>query len=157
MDRLPEGNVVVAYCSDTVLMLDIDNQTKEVVKDFATKYAKFHNLGSILIMKTSERGQLDLLGNKLESFAVIFGKCPLGWEEIQWHVTEARRLGMIERSFLKLRKFGYITIRVNPKNNKTPCPRISYYHRSGDRTGIFRYIRLYVMCKKLGRMKEENQ
>jgi len=155
MDKMPEGNVVLGYCSDTVLMLDIDNQREDVVKDFAVEYTKFHDLGSVLIMKTSETEQMDLFGNRLGKFAVVFGKCPLSWEEIQWHVTEARRLGMIERSFLRLRKFGYITIRVNAKNDKIPCPKISYYYRHGDRTGIFRYIRFYVMCKKLGR-KEQN-
>lgn len=156
MDRPPEGNVVLGYCSDTTLMLDVDNQMEEVVKDFAIRYTKFHDLGSVLIIKTSEGGQQDLFGNTLGSFAIIFGKCPISWEEIKWHVTEARRLGMIERSFLALRKFGYITIRVNAKNDRTPCPEIVAYYRNGDKTGIFRYLRFYAMCKKLGR-KEENQ
>lgn len=156
MARPSEGNVVLGYCSDTVLMLDIDNQMEEAVKDFAIRYAKFHDLGSVLILRTSESGQMDLFGNKLASFAAIFGKCPLGWEEIRWHVTEARRLGMIERSFLALRKFGYVTIRANPKNKRTPRPKIVAYYRNGDKTGIFRYLGFYVMCKELGR-KEENQ
>jgi hypothetical protein len=156
MHKQPEGNVVLGYCSDTTLMLDVDNQMEETVRDFAFSYTKHHRLGSVLIVKTSECGQLNLFGNRLASFAVIFGKCPLGWEEIQWHVTEARRLGMIERSFLRLRKFGYITIRVNDKNNRVPHPKIVGYYRNGDKTGIFRYLGFYSRCRKLG-CKEEKQ
>ena len=43
---------------------------------------------------------------------------------------------MVERSFLKLRKFGFITIRVNAKNDKTPPPKIVALYNLGDMTGI---------------------
>ena len=149
-----EGNVVLGYCSKTFLMLDVDNQNdEEYVGGFAKRYTRFHHLGSTLVIRTSEDLR-NMYGNTLKHFGIIFGK-PLSWREIKWHVREAYRLGMVDEKFLNLRKFGYITIRVNAKNNMIPCPRISYYYRNGDRTGIFRYIRFYVMCKKLGR-EEDN-
>ena len=145
-----EGNVVLGYCTPTFLMLDIDYQVEELVKDFAQRYAKFHDLGSSLILKTSPwNGQMDLFGNKLGRFSVIFGK-PVDWEEIAWHIKEAKRLGMIDRSFVAIRKFGSTTIRTSEKNKETPHPKILAYYRNGDWTGVKHYIKLWVLEKHLG-------
>ena len=118
-----DGNVVLAYTSDCLLMLDVDLKRQDETVEFAREYTLAQDLGSALVMMTSDIGQLDLELKPLKSFCVIFGKCPLDWEEIKWHLTEARRLGMIQRSFLALRKFGYITIRVNAKNNRISYPK----------------------------------
>ena len=91
-----KGNVILAFTSDTVLMLDCDLKREDEVIEFAEEYAKFHKLGSVLVMKTSDSNQLDLYGNRLGNYCVIFGK-PLSWEEIRWHIKEAYKLGMLTR------------------------------------------------------------
>lgn len=111
-------------------------------------------MGSALLILTSESTQVDLFGNKLNKYGVIFGK-PLTWNEILWHIKEARRLGMIERSFLNLRKFGYITIRVNAKNDKTPPPKTVALYHLGDMTGIIQFNKFRKACKNLGKQSSE--
>lgn len=69
---------------------------------------------------------------------------------IQWHITECRRLGVIERAFANLRKFGFITIRVNFKNSKIPSPKPLYYFHNGDNRGITAFVQHWRMCKDLG-------
>lgn len=137
-------------------MLDIDYQDEELVKDFAQRYAKFHKLGSTLILKSSPwNGQIDLYGNKLGKYSIVFGK-PIDEEEMKWHVTEARRLGTVERSFTAIRKFGSVTIRTNAKNKKIPHPQILAYYRSGDWTGVKHYLKLWVLEKHLGMAGDES-
>lgn len=143
------GNVVLAFTSDTLLMLDCDLKREDEVIEFAEEYAKFHKLGSVLVMKTSDSNQLDLYGNRLGNYCVIFGK-PLSWEEIRWHIKEAYKLGMVNKAFTALREFGSITIRVNAKNDKIPPPKIVHYFRNGERKGIMGFLRHYAMCRKLG-------
>jgi hypothetical protein len=152
-----QGNVVLGYCSDDILMLDIDNQTQETTIEFAKNYAEFHDLGKVLVMKTSEIYQLDLFDNIVNCYCIIFGKCPLPWEEIKWHITEARRLGMIERSFTELRKYGYITIRANPKNSSIPYPKIVGYYGEGDNKGVMAYLRHWKNCRGLGRKEDSSE
>jgi hypothetical protein len=80
-----DGNVVIGHSNSApflYLILDIDLQTKETVLWFAKKYAKFHHLGSSLVLQTSESSLLDLFGNRLGNFCVVFG-LPIGWEEIR--------------------------------------------------------------------------
>ena len=72
------------------------------------------------------------------------------WEEISWHIKEARRLGMIERAFTKLRKFGYITERVNAKNNNTPAPKIIKFYANGSMIGIRDYVRFLNRYGNMG-------
>lgn len=147
-----DGNVVLAYQSDCVLMLDCDLKREDEVIEFAKEYAKFHDLGSALVMKTSENGQVDLFGEPLANFCIIFGKV-LSWEEIRWHIREAYRLGMVKKDFTALRDFGFITIRVNAKNNKIPHPKIVYYFPKGDNRGVKGFLKHWVMCKNLGRRR----
>jgi hypothetical protein len=147
-----DGNVVLGFCSNNILMLDLDLHTEKVVFKFSKSYAVFHKLGSALLLKTSESTQIDLFGNNLSKYAVVFGAL-LDWEEISWHVKEARRLGMVERSFLNLRKFGFITIRVNAKNNKIPPPKTVAFFHLGDKTGIVNFIKFSNNCKDLGRLE----
>jgi len=148
-----DGNVVIGFCSNNILMLDLDLHTEATAKAFVKSYSKFHKLGSVLLLKTSDSNQIDLLGNRLEKYAAIFGK-PLIWDEILWHINESRRLGMIERSFLNLRKFGYITIRVNAKNDKTPPPKVVAFYRLGDITGIVAFLEFRNLCKDSGKIGE---
>ena len=143
------GNVVLAYTSDCVLMLDCDLKRQDEVIEFAEEYAKFHDLGSSLVCETSDSSQVDLYGKRLGNYAIIFGKI-LGWEEIRWHIKEAYRLGMVNRGFTALRRFGSITIRVNAKNDEIPYPKIVYYFRNGDRRGVMGFLRHWVMCRNLG-------
>jgi hypothetical protein len=145
-----EGNVVLAYTSDSLLMLDCDLKREGKVIGFSREYAKFHDLGSSVVCKTSDSSQVDLFGNRLGNYCIIFGKV-LPWEEVKWHVQETYRLGMVNKGFIIIRKFGSITIRVNSKNNKIPPPRPICYFSNGDDTGIMKFIDHWVMCRKMGR------
>jgi len=145
-----EGNVVLAYQSDSRLMLDCDLKREAVVKKFAKKYAKFHDLGSVAVFKTSDTPQVDLFGKRLGNFCIIFGK-GLPWDEIKWHVKEAYRQGIVNKGFTALREFGSITIRVNAKNSKIPPPRPVCYFSNGDDTGVMEFIGHWVMCRKMGK------
>lgn len=148
-----KGNVVLAYTSDSHLMLDCDLQREDETIEFAEEYSKFHDLGSALVIETSRPKQMDLSldkDNLLNRYSIIFGKI-IGWEEIRWHIREAYRLGMVKRDFLALREFGSITIRVSAKNDEIPYPKIVSYFRNGDRKGVMRFLRHWVMCKTMGR------
>lgn len=151
-----DGNVVIGFCSNNVLMLDLDLHTEATAKAFVKSYSEFHKLGSVLLLKTSDSNQIDLFGNRLKKYAAIFGK-PLSWDEISWHVKESRRLGMVERAFLNLRKFGYITIRVNAKNDKTPPPKVVAFYRLGDISGIVTFLEFRKTCRDLGKQNCESQ
>ncbi len=149
-----EGNVVLGYTSSNFLMLDVDDQPEWLVTRFAKQYAKFHNLGSVLVLRTSESCKTDLFGNRLGNYCIIFGK-PLDWKEIQWHINETKRLGIINRSFAKLREFGSITIRVNAKNNEIPPPEIIKFYYNGDMNGIVRFISHRNLVRDLGRIGQK--
>jgi hypothetical protein len=154
--RSNDGNVVIGFCSTNILMLDLDYHTVAVAKKFSRSYAVFHSLGSALLLKTSDSTQVDLFGNKLDKFSVVFGK-NLSWQEIQWHIKECRRLGMIERSFLNLRKFGSITIRVNAKNDSIPPPTIIKLYKLGDMTGIKEFCEFKKIAEPLGKSNNKIQ
>jgi hypothetical protein len=152
--HMQRGNVVVGFCSNTILMLDLDLHTEAAAEKFSKCYSRFHKLGGALLIKTSDSHQVDLFGSKLSKYAVIFGKI-LSWQEILWHLKECRRLGMIERAFLNLRAFGYITIRVNAKNDKTPPPKVVAVYNLGDMTGILEFEKFRKACKDLGELKAD--
>jgi hypothetical protein len=150
--RDKQGNVVLAFTNSCFLMLDCDIKRKEEVIEFSREYSKLHNLGSSAVWKTSDSSQVDLFGNPLANYCVIFGKI-LSWDEIKWHVQEAYRLGMVNKGFVIIRKFGSITIRVNSKNDKIPPPMpIAYFSNGGKkaRKGVIAFIRHWVMCRELG-------
>ena len=46
-----DGNVILGYASDTALMLDVDEQNKQFVIKFAIRYARFHKLGSVMVLR----------------------------------------------------------------------------------------------------------
>lgn len=144
-----QGNVVLAYTSSCLLMLDCDLKPELEVREFAEEYAKFHKLGTVVVFKTSDSSMTDLFGNRLGNYCIIFGK-ELSWDEIQWHIDECKRSGMINRAFAKLRQFGSITIRVNAKNDKIPAPKPVSYFSNGDDTGVMAFLRHWVMCRKIG-------
>lgn len=146
-----KGNVVLAYTSDSQLMLDCDLKTEEEVIKFARKYAKFHDLGSVAVFKTSVTCQVDMNGRRLGNYCIIFGKV-LPWDEVKWHVQEVHRLGMVNKGFTALREFGSITIRVSSKNNKIPPPKPLYYFRNGDSRGITAFVRHWKMCRSMGKI-----
>lgn len=148
-----KGNVVLGYETSCHLMLDYDLKTKAQAVGFTRKYAKYHDLGSALTILTSQPKQMDLSldkDNLLNKFSAIFGK-PIIWEEIQWHVKEAYELGMVDKSFLALRDYGSITIRLNAKNPDILAPKIVDYFDNGDDRGVMSFLRRWVMCRKLGR------
>jgi len=149
-----EGNVVLAYTSDSLLMLDSDLKREDEVIGFSREYAEFNKLGSSAVFKTSDSSQVDLFGNRLGNYCIVFGKV-LPWDEIKWHVREAYRLGMVNKGFVIIRKFGSITIRVNSKNSKIPPPRPISYFSNVDDTGILEFIDHWVMCRKMGRLEYE--
>lgn len=148
-----EGNVVLAWTTDCFLALDCDLKREDEVTEFEEEYSEVQSLGSSLVAKTSDSSQVDLFGNRLNNYCIIFGK-RLTWEEIQWHIDECFRLGIINRGFHKLRKFGSITIRVNAKNDKIPPPAIVRYFSNGDsrkdREGVIRFLEHWVRCRKEG-------
>ena len=55
-------------------MLDLDLHTEAVAKKFVKSYSKFHELGSVLLLRTSDSTQRDLFGNELNKYAAIFGR-----------------------------------------------------------------------------------
>ena len=145
------GNVVLAYTSDSQLMLDCDLKKEDEVEGFAKRYTKFHDLGSSAVFKTSDTSQVNLFGKPLGNYCIIFGKV-LSWDEMKWHVQEAHRQGMVNKGFTALRQFGFITIRVNAKNNKIPPPKPVYYFRNGDNRGIAAFIKHWEMCRSMGKV-----
>lgn len=150
------GNVVLGFTSDSVLMLDCDLKREDEVVKFAQQYSR---LGSSLVMQTSESFQLDLYGKHLGNYCIIFGKV-LDWEEIRWHIGECYRLKMINKGFTALRKFGSITIRVNAKNNRIPHPEIAYYFSNSDkqgRIGIWGFLKHWAICKGLGMLDNSHE
>lgn len=151
------GNVVLAYTSSSHLMLDCDLKREDEVVAFSREYAKKQDLGSSLVCKTSDTSQVDLHGNRLGNYCIIFGTIT-SWDEIRWHVQEVYRLGMVKKDFLALRDFGFVTIRVNAKNDKIPPPKIVSYFSNGDkkgRIGIWGFLKHWAMCRKLGLEKVE--
>lgn len=141
------GNVVLGYTSDVTLMLDCDLKQQVVIK-FGLEYGKFHDLGGVLVAKTSESDQKDLFGNSLGNYCIIYGRL-MSWEEVKWHVQEIYRLGMVNKAFTALREFGYITIRVNAKNDRIPAPRVIHYFKIGDKRGTTRFLRYWRSLKDL--------
>lgn len=147
-----KGNVVLAYTSDSQLMLDCDLKREDEAIEFAREYAEFHDLGSAAVFKTSDTSQVDLYGNRMGNYCIIFGKV-LPWDEVKWHVQEAYILGIVNKGFAALRKFGSITIRVNAKNNRTPPPKPLYHFRNGDDRGITAFVKHWKMCRNMGRLE----
>jgi hypothetical protein len=145
-----EGNVVLGFCTISSLILDVDLQTKERVLKFADTYAEFQGLGSSLVTKTSDSTQKDLLGNRLSNWAIIFGKANMCWEEIAWHLGEARRLGMTKRVNAVFARFGYITERANAKNKDIAPPEIVKFFPHGDMRKIRDYVQFWNRYKNLG-------
>jgi len=148
------GNIVIGYMTDEFLMLDCDLKREDELIEFAKEYTKLYDLGSVLIMKTSDTSQIDLFGNRLGNYCIIFGK-KLDWNEIKWHIQQAYKIGIVNKGFLAMRKFGTITIRVNAKNNKIPYPKIVYYYSYGngkeDKIGIWTFMKFWATLKKEGR------
>jgi hypothetical protein len=144
-----DGNVVIGFCTVSSLILDVDLQTEEKVFEFADTYAEFQGLGSSLVTKTSESNQRDLLGNRLANWGIIFGKPEMCWEEIAWHLAEARRLGMIKRVNAVFARFGYITERVNAKNKEIPPPKIAKFFPHGEMRAIRNYVQFLNRYRNL--------
>jgi hypothetical protein len=107
--------------------------------------------GSSAVFKTSDTTQVNLFGKRLGNYCIIFGKV-LSWDEIKWHVQEAYKSGVVNKSFKKLREFGFITIRVNSKNSKIPPPKPLFYFRNGDNRGITAFVNHWKMCKNMGKV-----
>jgi hypothetical protein len=149
-----EGNVVLAFTSDIFLMLDCDIKREDDVTKFSKRYPEHHDLGSSAVFKTSDTPQVDLFGERLGNYCIIFGK-KISYDEIVWHVQEAYRLGMVNKGFTDMRHIGSITIRVNAKNNKIPPPRPICYFSNGDDTGIMKFIDHWVNCRKMERLEHE--
>ena len=74
-----------------------------------------------------------------------------------WHVQEAYKQGMVNKGFTALRQFGFITIRVNAKNNKIPHPNPICYFSNGDDTGVMEFIDHWIMCRNMGRLEYERR
>lgn len=143
-----QGNIVLAYSGRDILMLDPDLKRKTEVIPFSEEYAKFHDLGSSAVFLSSDPLLVDLFGVRLYNFAVIFGK-RLSNQEIQWHLKECLRLGMVDRAFAEVQT-DIRTIRVNAKNKLIPPPVPVHYFRNGDDTGIQDFVTHWVRERNLG-------
>jgi len=145
-----DGNVVLGFCTVSSLILDVDEQLKERVLEFADIYAEFQGLGSSLVTETSKSSQRDLLGNELANYCIVFGKPNMCWEEVSWHLSEARRLGMVKRVNAVFARFEYITERANSKNKNIPPPKILKFFPHGDMRKIRDYVQFLNRYKALG-------
>jgi len=144
-----EGNVVFGATFSDYLMIDADLKRPAEVLMWAKEYAKRFRLGSVLIMKTSNSLQLDLYGRRLYNFAVIFGE-RLPWQEIMLHIDNAFKDGIVDKKFVKMRFQGFITERVNRKNEQIPPPKLFKYIPNGINEGCFEYLRWYKWYKNVG-------
>jgi hypothetical protein len=145
-----EGNVVIGITSDAYLMLDCDQKREQEVIKFSEEYTLFHDLGSSLVMKSSEDGQVDLTDEKLGHYFIVFG-ATLNWDAVYWHVQEAYRLGMVNKAFAMVCKNSQrITLRLNAKNDKIPPPTIVSYFEHGEFTGVHSFLKDWINLKKLG-------
>jgi hypothetical protein len=142
------GNIVIGFTTNCYLMLDADLKTEEAV-EWAREYSKEHQLGSVLIMKTSRSKQRDLLGNKLTNYCIIFGQ-RLPWQEIIAHIDNAYKKGIINKAFRNMRKYGVIIERINRKNKKKSCPAIFTYIRAGNNEGCMEYLHWWKWNKEIG-------
>lgn len=143
------GNVVLGATSGCALMLDCDNVREKEVIPLVEEYAKFQELGSVLFMLSSDHKQMDLDLKPLKNFNIIFGK-RVDWKEIEWHIRELLRLGVIDGKFARMREFMLTTMRVNAKNDETPPPKVFRYFSNGDDTCIMEYIDFWLMCREMG-------
>jgi hypothetical protein len=151
-------SVVVGFTTSDYLMLDADKKpAKEVVK-WTTRYARKYHLGNVLMMKTSDSYQLDLFGNILYNFAIVFGR-RLPWQEIMIHMNNALKANIVDKKFVKMRFQGFITERISKKSNRINYPQIFKYIRNGrrkrDREGCFEYLRWWVYYRKVAGADEE--
>lgn len=141
-------SVVIGFTTDCYLMLDADLKTEKVI-DWAEEYAKTYRLGTVLVMKTSDSFQLDLYGNKLHNFCIVFGQ-PLPWQEIMMHIENAFKDKIINKGFRKMRYLGHITERINRKNRRKACPKFYKYIPNGNHEGCFEYLRWWKWNKENG-------
>jgi hypothetical protein len=144
-------SVVLGYTTSDYLMLDADNKRPDVAR-WAEKYARKNELGTTLIMLTSDKGQYDLFGNRLYNFAIIFGN-RIPWQEIMMHIRNALKAKIVDKKFVKMRFQGFITERINKKNNQVLRPKIFRYitpkkRKKGDNEGCFEYLKWWIWYKK---------
>ena len=138
-------NAMISFFSNDFLGLDADEQSEEFIKDFAKTYSKFYNLGSVLIQRTSRIGRISKFG--LANYSIIFGKL-LFWKQVDWHIDNTERLGIIKQNYATLRKAQrHISIRLNPKSDKSPTPETILYYNNGDMTGLIEFIRFKNISK----------
>lgn len=147
--RSIDGTVVVGFTTSDYLMLDADLKKPDEVVEWAKKYAKKYRLGSVLIMKTSDSFQLDLYGNRLYNFSIIFGE-HLPWQEIMLHINNALKDKIVDKKFVKMRFQGFITERVSRKNKQIDYPKYFKYIPNGDNEGVFEYLRWRAWYKNVG-------
>ena len=142
------GIVIVGYTTDCYLMIDADNKLPEEVTKWAADLTKEYNLGSVLIMKTSEHGQTDLNGKKLLNFAIVFGE-KLPFQEIKQYVEKAYRDGIVDKKFWKMRFQGITTERVTRKSASISHPKVFRYIPNGTHEGCFDYLKWWTWFKDI--------
>jgi hypothetical protein len=142
---LEYDNAMISFFSNDFLGLDADEQNEDFIKDFAKTYSKFYDLGSVLVQRTSRINRISKFG--LANYSIIFGKL-LYWKQIEWHIDNTEKLGIIKRNYADQRKAQrHISIRLNPKNDKTPTPKTTMYFYNGDMTGLIEFIRFKNISK----------
>jgi hypothetical protein len=138
-------NAMISFFSNDFLGLDADEQYEGVIKNFAKTYTKFYNLGSVLVQRTSRISRISKFG--LANYSIIFGRL-LYWKQIEWHIDNTEKLGIIKQNYADLRKAQrHISIRLNPKSDKSPTPETILYYKNGDMTGLIEFIRFKNISK----------
>ena len=142
------GIVIVGYTTDCYLMLDADNKRPEELTKWTKDLTKNYKLGSVLIMKTSDCGQVDLLGERLSNFMAVFGE-PLPFQEIKQYVEKAYKDGIVDKKFWKMRFQGVTTERVDRKSASISYPKFFRYIPNGTHEGCFDYLKWWTWFKNI--------
>jgi hypothetical protein len=149
MAHTQQGTARIGFTTSHYLLLDADRHTEKSVVQWTRAYAKRHRSGSALIMMTSNRGELNLYGDRLYHFCIVFGRFIKQWQVVMRHIGNASNDGIVDGQFVKTKELNkWINERVNKKSNTVGHPRIFCYIPSRkdtpeDREGVFAYLRFW--------------
>ena len=144
-------SIPIAFTTSDYCMLDADNQTKRRVTEWTRKYRKKYHLGSALITMSSDEGQLNLLGERLYNFTIIFGE-RVPWQENSIHMENALKDGITNKTFIKMRFQGFVSERVNRKCRRKAAPRFFRYFPDPKKRneGCMEYMKWWKWFRRVG-------
>ena len=107
-------------------------------------------MGSVIILRISKSNNTDLFGNRLDNFAVIFGK-PLKWKGILLAHKRDKKIRHYKQRLCKNAIFGCNNNQGKLlRTLKAPPPEVIKYYSNGEKTGILRFIKHKNLCIDLG-------